>query len=114
MLRAAIPIFANAILMIAGPASAGSNMNSDIPISASDTAMAGRSLFHQICSHCHGPNMVTGSGKVFDLRKFPHDDEERFRSSVFNGKGDMPQFGEILTTEEIDVLWAYVRTGGKI
>jgi mono/diheme cytochrome c family protein len=73
----------------------------------------GAQLFSQICSHCHGPQMVNPGNWSFDLRKFPHDDRARFFNSVSNGKGAMPPWKDILQPDEIAAVWAYVRTGGK-
>jgi len=73
----------------------------------------GEALFDQICSHCHGPHMVNPGNISFDLRKFPHDDRARFFNSVRNGKNSMPPWKDILKSDEIEALWAYVRTGGK-
>ena len=73
----------------------------------------GEALFDSICSHCHGPRMVNPGNISFDLRKFPHDDRARFFNSVGNGKNNMPPWKDILKSDEIEALWAYVRTGGK-
>lgn len=72
----------------------------------------GEELFGQICSHCHGPHMVNPGNVSFDLRKFPHDDEARFLNSVRNGKNSMPPWKDVLKSDEIAAIWAYVRTGG--
>lgn len=75
---------------------------------------AGRVQFHRTCAQCHGRNMVNAGTTVFDLRKFPVDDPERFHNSVTNGKGNMPSFKEALTPEQIALLWAYIGSrGGK-
>ena len=75
---------------------------------------AGREQFHRTCSQCHGRNMVTPGTTVYDLRKFPLDQPERFQQSVTMGKGNMPSFKEALTPEQLNLLWAYVGTrGGK-
>ncbi|MDR3464737.1 MAG: cytochrome c [Xanthobacteraceae bacterium] len=84
---------------------------------ASDPALAikGRTLYATNCVHCHGVNMVTPGTVAFDLREFPHDDHARFVHSVTNGKNNrMPPWGDILKPDEIDALWAYVLTGGKL
>lgn len=74
----------------------------------------GRSLYALHCSHCHGFNMVNPGTIAFDLRRFPPDDKARFVNSVTKGKNNrMPPWGDVLTTQEIDELWAYIRTGGK-
>ena len=74
----------------------------------------GRQLFHKTCSQCHGLNMVNSGTTVYDLRKFPVEDSERFQNSVTNGKGNMPSFKESLTPVQIKLLWSYVGSrGGK-
>jgi cytochrome c6 len=74
----------------------------------------GRAQFHHTCAPCHGLNMVNSGTTVYDLRKFPLDQPERFVNSVTNGKGNMPSFKDTLTSEQIGLLWAYVGTrGGK-
>ena len=45
---------------------------------------------------------------AFDLRKFPHDQRERFVVSVTKGKNQMPGWGNSLKPEEVEALWAYV------
>jgi mono/diheme cytochrome c family protein len=74
----------------------------------------GKELYARHCSHCHGFNMVTPGTIAFDLRTFPHNDKARFLNSVTNGKnGRMPPWGEVLSSEEMDAIWAYILTGGK-
>lgn len=78
-----------------------------------DEVAGGKALFNQMCSHCHGLNMVNPGTSAFDLRKFPHDQPKRFRHSVTFGKGNMPAWGDLLKPSEISELWAYVKSGGK-
>jgi mono/diheme cytochrome c family protein len=73
----------------------------------------GEALFQSICAHCHGPHMVNPGNVSFDLRKFPHDDRARFLNSVRNGKNNMPPWKDILKPDEVEAIWAYIRTGGK-
>jgi mono/diheme cytochrome c family protein len=90
-----------------GPAHA----QSDLP---THTEFAkGEELFGEICSHCHGPHMVNPGTVSFDLRKFPHDDPARFFNSVRNGKNNMPPWKDVLKADEIEAIWAYVRSGGQ-
>ena len=82
---------------------------------AAETEMAakGKQLYAHHCSHCHGFNMVNPGTVAYDLRQFPHNDKARFVHSVTQGKnGRMPQWGDLLKPEEIDEIWAYVKTGG--
>lgn len=74
----------------------------------------GKAMYAHNCSHCHGFNMVNPGTVAYDLRQFPHDDKARFAHSVAEGKnGRMPPWGDLLSREDIDDLWAYVKTGGK-
>ncbi len=74
----------------------------------------GKALYAHNCSHCHGFNMVNPGIVAYDLRQFPHDDKARFAHSVAEGKnGRMPPWGDLLSREDIDDLWAYVKMGGK-
>ncbi len=50
---------------------------------------------------------------AFDLRTFPRDQKRRFVTSVMNGKNNMPPWGDLLTPEDIEALWAYVMAGEK-
>jgi cytochrome c55X len=73
----------------------------------------GNALYARYCAHCHGLNMVNPGTIAYDLRRFPHDDKTRFVNAVTNGKnGRMPQWGDLLNLDDIDELWAYVKTGG--
>jgi mono/diheme cytochrome c family protein len=74
----------------------------------------GKVLYAHHCSHCHGFNMVNPGTISYDLRQFPHDDKARFLNSVSNGKnGRMPPWGAVLSTDEMNQIWAYILTGGK-
>lgn len=74
----------------------------------------GREQYHRTCAQCHGRNMVNSGTTVYDLRKFPTDQHERFVTSVMQGKGNMPSFKGAIDDSALQVLWAYVVTrGGK-
>lgn len=74
----------------------------------------GVKTYKQFCSHCHGLNMVNPGTASYDLRKWPQDRKDGFVTSVMNGRGDMPAWGDILLPEEVEALWRYVATrGGK-
>jgi cytochrome c6 len=100
-------LFGAAACLAAAPGWAGERFTAE-------QIQKGREQFHRTCSHCHGFNMVNSGTTVFDLRKFPLDQPDRFRHSVMEGKGAMPSWKDSLTPEQIDMLWAYVGTrGGK-
>jgi len=73
----------------------------------------GRQLYAKNCLHCHGRNMVTAGAGIYDLRQFPENDKARFEISVTKGKKAMPPWGDKLTPQQIDDIWAYVMTRGK-
>jgi mono/diheme cytochrome c family protein len=100
-----------ALLIAAGAASAATAGEVGTGSAAAET---GKALYIEHCAHCHGVGMVTPGTVAFDLRGFPHDQKERFVTSVMEGKNArMPPWGDMLGTEQIDALWAYVLTGGK-
>jgi len=82
-----------------------------LPLKA-DEADDGRSLYHEVCANCHGRDMQN-PGLAFDLRTFPKNDKPRFLNAVRNGtpKG-MPPWKDQLSTDDIETLWAYVKSGG--
>jgi len=117
------PLAMVACLGLMGVWGIGSDANAQVngePAPAADAsssvaaAQAGRSLYVKNCSHCHGFNMVNPGTVSFDLRKFPKSDPERFFHSVKEGKNTMPSWKNSLTDEQIEQLWAYVQTGGKL
>jgi len=95
-----------------GPATAPTGKEQPKPTQAEFDA--GKHLYQNRCARCHGWNMVNLGSISFDLRQFPHDDAVRFFHSARYGKNAMPVWKDILSTEEIASVWAYVRTGGKM
>ena len=83
------------------------------PLVSAEDFDKGLEQFHHTCAPCHGRNMVNAGVTTYDLRKFPLEQSDRFHLSVTNGKGNMPSFKGSLSQEQIDWLWAYVRSRGK-
>ena len=50
---------------------------------------------------------------AFDLRKFPHDQRERFINSVTRGKNQMPPWSDFFKPDQLEALWAYVVAGER-
>ena len=87
---------------------------SGAPRFATDAIDKGREQYNRVCVQCHGRNLINAGTTVFDLRKFPVDQPDRFKQSVLQGKGAMPSWKEALSAEQIEWLWAYVGSrGGK-
>jgi len=72
----------------------------------------GADIFARNCSPCHGPRMQDPES-AFDLRKFPPGEHDRFVRSVTSGKNQMPAWGDLLKSDDIEALWAYVTAGEK-
>jgi mono/diheme cytochrome c family protein len=73
---------------------------------------AGESVYNNYCFTCHGEKLVS-SGQTFDLRRLRAEDRARFENSVNNGKGQMPPWKGVLTGEEIDQIWRYIRANAN-
>jgi mono/diheme cytochrome c family protein len=90
--------------LIGGP---GAAQDSDFPL---EQIKLGATIYAHNCSPCHGARMQDPEA-AFDLRKFPHEQHERFISSVTRGKNQMPPWGDLLKPQEVEALWAYVVAG---
>jgi mono/diheme cytochrome c family protein len=70
---------------------------------------AGESVYSNNCENCHGDQLVN-TGQTFDLRRLTAGDRARFDNSVRNGKNQMPPWKDVLSNEEIDQVWSYIRS----
>jgi cytochrome c oxidase subunit II len=79
------------------------------PVRAQSAADAGREVYAEHCAQCHGERlMATGAGP--DLKLLSADQRARFDQIVLDGKGQMPAWAGMITDEEIDQIWAYIRS----
>jgi mono/diheme cytochrome c family protein len=69
---------------------------------------AGEAVYNNNCETCHGDGLKS-TGQTFDLRRLTAGDRARFDNSVRNGKNQMPPWKDVLSDQEIDQLWAYIR-----
>jgi mono/diheme cytochrome c family protein len=69
----------------------------------------GERLYAKYCATCHGDDLQNNSGVAFDLRRLRADEHPRFVNSVQHGKNAMPSWQGVLTSEQIDDLWTYIR-----
>ena len=65
--------------------------------------------YDRVCVACHGRDLKTTGVAARDLRGFPIAERERFIRSVTHGTGDMPPFGKVLSEDEIEQIYSYVR-----
>ena len=78
---------------------------------------AGSIIYAENCSTCHGRRLANPDDAP-DLRKFPRNERARFLTTVSKGKESkgrkkMENFDDLITTEEIENVWAYVVAGEK-
>jgi mono/diheme cytochrome c family protein len=79
------------------------------PARAQSAADAGREVYAEHCAQCHGERLLaTGAGP--DLKLLRADQRARFDQMVRDGKGQMPAWLGMITDEEIDQIWAYIRS----
>jgi mono/diheme cytochrome c family protein len=69
---------------------------------------AGETIYNTNCAICHGDQLVN-TGQTFDLRRLKADERPRFENSVRNGKNQMPPWKGMLSDNDIDRLWHYIR-----
>lgn len=73
---------------------------------------AGAELYAEKCSECHGARMVpTGAGA--DLRELGPEDRPKFDKTLEEGRGQMPSWDGQFTAEELDQIWAYIRSRAR-
>jgi mono/diheme cytochrome c family protein len=81
-----------------------------VPTAAQSLAEKGEILYRNRCAGCHGEELrAYAGGQAFDLRRLRPDEFERFSESVISGKDNMPSWYGILSAEEIQAIWAYIR-----
>jgi mono/diheme cytochrome c family protein len=81
------------------------------PAIAQDRAKieAGAEVYDMHCATCHGERL-RNTGAAFDLLQLKPNERARFEQSVNDGKGQMPPWAGVLSAEEIDQIWAYIRS----
>lgn len=102
------------VAFVAGLVLATGSVWSGTAAADNEAALAGKQIYHSYCVICHGPNMNNPGKRSYDLRKFPLTARSRFMTVVRKGKKEMPAWGDVFSPDELDKLWAYVRTRGKI
>jgi len=81
------------------------------PATAQDRAAieAGEQVYDEHCASCHGAKLRP-TGAMPDLKLQKADGRARFDQMVLNGRGQMPAWQGVISGEEIDQLWAYIRS----
>lgn len=73
---------------------------------------SGAEIYAEKCSECHGARMIpTGAGA--DLRELGANDRPKFDKTLEEGRGQMPSWDGQFTPEELDQIWAYIRSRAR-
>ena len=70
---------------------------------------AGESVYSTYCAPCHGDQLVS-TGQFPNLRRLTPSDRTKFDSTVRDGRNQMPPWRGVLSDEQIDQIWAYIRS----
>ncbi|MFL6797249.1 MAG: c-type cytochrome [Xanthobacteraceae bacterium] len=70
---------------------------------------AGEEVYNTYCAVCHGDRLVS-TGQFPNLRRLTPDDRAKFESTVRDGRNQMPPWKGVISDEQIDQIWAYVRS----
>jgi mono/diheme cytochrome c family protein len=73
-------------------------------------AKAGERIYRNYCATCHGDDMVNTGTSTFDLRRLRADEWPRFENSVTSGKNQMPPWKGVISPDDMELIWNYVRT----
>jgi len=112
VIRRTLPVVLAVACALAGRSDPVASQDQTFP---REQVQAGSRLYEQRCAICHGRNMRNPDEEIgaFDLRYFPHDGHDRFIRSVTGGKNSMPAWGALISSADIEALWAYVCAGEK-
>jgi len=70
---------------------------------------AGEQVYEEHCASCHGVKLRS-TGAMPDLKEQKADGRARFDQMVMAGRGQMPAWQGVIGRDELDQLWAYVRS----
>jgi quinohemoprotein ethanol dehydrogenase len=81
------------------------------PAFAQDRAAieAGEQVYDEHCASCHGVKLRP-TGAMPDLKQQKADGRARFDQIVMSGKNQMPAWQGVVSPEELDQIWAYIRS----
>jgi mono/diheme cytochrome c family protein len=80
--------------------------------SAQDPIAAGEQVYEEHCASCHGEKLRS-TGAMPDLKGQRADGRARFDEMVMKGRGQMPAWQGVVGREELDQLWAYIRSRAR-
>ena len=78
-------------------------------VAAAQSADAGAQIYEENCATCHGERLRP-TGAAPDLKKLTADRKDFFEKMVNDGKGQMPAWGGVISDEQREAIWAYIRS----
>src|SRR5262245_51508073 len=79
---------------------------------AQDMVAEGEQVYDEHCASCHGEKLRS-TGAMPDLKELGADARARFDQVVLNGKGQMPPWQGVIAPNQLDQLWAYIRSRAR-
>src|SRR3954454_3689442 len=76
---------------------------------AQDQIGAGEQVYEEHCATCHGVKLRR-TGAIPDLKEQKADGRARFDQMVMGGRGQMPAWEGIISRDELNQLWEYIRS----
>jgi mono/diheme cytochrome c family protein len=70
---------------------------------------AGETVYSTYCAPCHGDQLVS-TGQFPNLRRLKPADRAKFESTVRDGRNQMPPWRGVVSDEQIDQIWVYIRS----
>jgi mono/diheme cytochrome c family protein len=70
---------------------------------------AGETVYSTYCAPCHGDQLVS-TGQFPNLQRLTPADRAKFYSTVRDGRNQMPPWRGVVSDEQIDQIWAYIRS----
>jgi mono/diheme cytochrome c family protein len=80
-----------------------------VPVRAQSAVDVGREVYAEHCALCHGERLMD-TGAAPDLKLLRADQRALFDETVRNGRGQMPSWAGVITDDQIDLIWAYIRS----
>jgi mono/diheme cytochrome c family protein len=111
-----------AVLLLTGGVFAGCDVErrkSDAELGLNAQQASGRKIYDNYCDRCHRPYSTKGKKGpglkgVFQNKYLPQTglpaNDERVTDIIRNGRPDMPGYGQVLSSQEIQDLLAYMHT----
>jgi mono/diheme cytochrome c family protein len=72
----------------------------------------GEEVYAENCATCHGERLRS-TGAAPDLKQLPADEKPRFDTMVRQGKGQMPAWEGVISDEDLESIWAYIRARAR-